>query len=363
MARIAFLLPDFAIGGAERVALTLITAFLERGIEIDLVLVRPEGELLSALPGEVNVVSLGGGRLRSSLRPLIRYLRDQKPDAVQVRMWPLTLLPIAGRRLAGSAARTVVSDDNVLSKAYTDRGRFHRLVLRASIALFYPLADARIAVSEGVAKDLAMLGGLERNSITVLNNPVALPSRHDGSREIDWGGEGLRILAVGCLIPVKNYSLLLRSFAQLTRSRPARLVILGEGQERGQLESLAAKLGIADRVTMPGATTDLSPYYASADVFVLSSHNEGFGNVLVEAMHHGLTVVSTDCPTGPREILEGGRYGYLTPSGDADGLAAAIDHACDHPFAPDVLEARAQALSGPHVIDKYLELLLPGYAR
>ena len=362
MARIAFLLPDLAIGGAERVALTLMTAFVERGIEIDLVLVRREGELLAALPSEVNVVVLGARRLGTTVLPLIRYLRDRKPDAVQVRMWPLTLIAIVARRLAGSAARIVISDDSILSKAYGNRGPLHRLILRASIALLYPRAEARVAVSEGVANDLTKLGRLKRKSITVLHNPVARGQTTEGSRKMDWSGAGPRILAVGCLIPVKNYPLLFSAFAQLIRRRPASLVVVGEGQQRGQLESLATELGIADRVTLVGATTDPAPYYASADVLVLSSNSEGFGNVLVEAMHHGLTAVSTDCPTGPREILAGGRYGYLTPCNDADALAAAIDNACGNPFSPDMLRARAEELSGPHVIDKYLELLLPGFS-
>ena len=359
MPRIAFLLPDFTIGGAERVALTLITAFVERGIEVDLVLVRPEGELLTALPKEVRIVPLGANRLAKSLIPLVRYLRDRKPDAMQVRMWPLTLIAIVAQRLAGSAVRIVVSDDSILSKAYASRGLLHRLILRASIALLYPRASARVAVSEGVADDVVKLGRLDRKSITVLHNPVLFEKPAEASRKMDWRGDGPRVLAVGCLIPVKNYPLLLSAFAQVLSSRRASLLLVGEGQERAELESLAAKLGIADRLTLAGATTDPAPYYASADVFVLSSNNEGFGNVLIEAMYHGLTPVSTDCPTGPGEILDGGRYGYLVPCRDADALAVAIATACDRPVPPGLLKARAAELSGSHIIGNYLDLLLP----
>ena len=165
-----------------------------------------------------------------------------------------------------------------------------------------------MTVSEGVAGDIARRGRLQRETITILHNPIA-PRAGNDVPKADWGGEGKRVLAVGSLKPVKNYPLLLNAFARLIGSRPARLIILGEGQQRAELESLAAELGIADYVAMPGAVADPSPYYASADVMVLSSDAEGFGNVLVEAMQHGLTAVSTDCPTGPREILDGGRYG------------------------------------------------------
>jgi glycosyltransferase involved in cell wall biosynthesis len=293
--------------------------------------------------------------------PLIRYLRDREPDALQVRMWPLTLISIVARRLAGSSARVVVSDDSILSNAYPRA--LHRLILRSSIALLYPRAEGRVAVSEGVADDLAKLGRLDRKSITVLHNPVVVGLPAEASRKMDWNSDGARVLAVGSLIPVKNYPLLLSAFAQLLRSRAASLLILGEGPERDRLRLLAKKLGIADRVALAGVTIDPAPYYASADVFALSSNSEGFGNVLVEAMDHGLTPVSTDCPTGPREILDHGRYGYLIPCDDADALAAALDRALASPLPPDLLKARAQELSGSRIIDEYLELLLPGSTR
>lgn len=360
MHRVAFFLPDFRIGGAERVALTLIEALVERGTEVDLVLLRAEGDLLAQLPPEVRLVSLDVDRIRDSIRPFANYLVERRPDAVEVSMWPLTLVPIFARRLARASTRIVSSDHGILSEAYADHGLLHRFFLRTSISLIYPWAEARVAVSEGVANDLARLGGIAKDSITVLHNPLATLSSGRRSAEIDWGGDGVRILAVGSLKPVKNYPLLLQAFAKLVGARPATLMILGEGELRQRLAALADQLGVAQQVKMPGSVADPSPYYASADVMVLSSDNEGFGNVLVEAMGEGLTVVSTDCPTGPREILDGGRYGYLVPCGDADALAAAIDRACAHPFPADQLKQRAEALSGPHVIDQHLSVMLPG---
>jgi glycosyltransferase involved in cell wall biosynthesis len=358
MARIAFLLPDFTVGGAEQVALSLIKSFVKRGAEVDLVLLRAEGELLSELPAEVHVVSLRAKRLRSALGPFIRYLQERTPDVVHARMWPLTLVPIVARLLLGSRLRLLIAEDSILSHAYAGRGFLHRLALRGSIGMLYPLADARVAVSNGAADDLAGLGGLDRGSITVLHNPVALPRPHEGCRDIDWGGGGVRILAVGNLIPVKNFSLLFSAFARLIELRPARLLVVGEGPERSRLESLATELGIRDFVTMPGFIPNPGPYYESAEVLVMSSNNEAFPGVLIEALHYGLTAVSTDCPTGPREILDGGRYGYLTPTGDSQALFVGIARACDRPFPGKVLRARADELSGPHVIDRYWDLLL-----
>ncbi|HXG80631.1 MAG TPA: glycosyltransferase [Sphingomicrobium sp.] len=360
MARVAFLLPDFCVGGAERVALTLIEAFVKRGIEVDLVLLRKQGELLKLLPSSVKVFSLNARRIRQAIRPLAAYLRERRPDALQASMWPVTLVAIAARWIAGCKCRLVISDHAILSRQYAGLGGLHDMFLRGSIAALYPRADARVAVSEGAARDLSSLGCLDRESIDVIHNPVSLGTRLGA--EPDWGGEGVRVLAVGSLKPVKNYPLLLEAFAQFAATRPARLLILGEGELRLELEQLATTLGIADRVMMPGEIGDPSPYYASAQLLVLSSDHEGYGNVLVEALHHGLTMVSTDCPSGPSEILDGGRFGYLVPCGDARALAEAIAMAADAPMPPQQLIGRARSLSGPDIIDRYLHLLLPGMA-
>jgi glycosyltransferase involved in cell wall biosynthesis len=361
--RIAFLLPNLTGGGAERVALALMSAFLERQIEVDLVVLEARGELLDRVPPGAHMTVLGTSRIRSAIMPFAAYLRDRRPDAVEASMWPLTLVPFAARLLSGVSTRIIISDHAILSEAYRQSGWLHRLFLRASIGFAYPWADVRVAVSQGVADDLAALGGIDRSAIDVVYNPLVLPSGQQGGTEPNWGGEGARILAVGTLKPVKNHELLLQAFARVASKRPARLMILGEGSNRPTLEGLADRLGIADRVSMPGSMVDLAPFYRSANVFALSSDNEGFGNVLVEAMHHGLTVVSTNCPTGPSEILDDGRFGYLTPCGDVEAFAEAIDRACDQPFPPGLLKDRAEALSGPHVIDQYLALLLPELAR
>jgi glycosyltransferase involved in cell wall biosynthesis len=167
-----------------------------------------------------------------------------------------------------------------------------------------------------------------------------------------------RIITVGSFKEQKNHALLIRSFARAFRDRVARLMILGEGPLRPQLEELARAEGVADQVLMPGFTTDPWPYYASADLFVLSSDYEGYPLVLIEAMRSGLSIVSTDCESGPREILEEGKYGTLVGCGDAEALAAAMEEALRRPTDPAALQARAEAISGQGTSDRYLELML-----
>jgi glycosyltransferase involved in cell wall biosynthesis len=360
--RLALLLPDMAGGGAERVALSLAEAFLAAGHEVDLVLMRAEGELLPLVPAGVRIVDLGARRIRSVLRPLIRYLRSRRPDALQVSMWPLTVIAIVAHRLARSKARLVVSDHIALSRQYGRPASVFRL-LRATTRIFYPWADARIVVSADAADDLASLSGIDRAGISVIYNPIPAPPADIATIpaiEALWGGAEARILTAGKLKEQKNQALLLTAFARLVRERAARLMILGDGPLRADLEGLADRLGVSDRVVFAGFILDPWPYYASADLFVLSSDYEGFGNVLVEAMRCGLPVVSTDCPSGPREILADGDYGRLVPVGDEQALAAAMAQMLDAPRAPERLRQRAEALSGAGASIQYLDLMLPG---
>jgi glycosyltransferase involved in cell wall biosynthesis len=360
MARIAFLLPNLKGGGAERVALTLMDDLIGAGHEVDLVLARADGELLSLLPAQVQIFDLKARRMRAVLGPLIRYLRVRRPDAAQAFMWPLTAIAILARRMSRTRCRMVVSDHSMLSIHYAHLGPARRALLRGSIRLLYPSADARIAVSRPSADDLAKLGGIARDSITIINNPVGRPPAGPSvPGDIDhlWAGEGPRVLTVGSLKAEKNQMLLLDAFAQVGGSPPPRLMIIGEGELRPALARRAKELGISDRVVMPGFKLDPWPYYASADLFVLSSDYEGYPLVLVEALRCGLRVVSTDCVSGPREILGSG-HGRLVPVGDAAALAEAMAKSLSEPHDPDRQKARAELLSSDS-LRLYEEIMLP----
>lgn len=352
---IAILLPNLTGGGAERVALAIAGDLIKGGHRVDLVLMEARGELLPLIPDGARVVDLESSRIIAVLPRLIRYFRNEQPDAVQAHMWPLTVVSIMAHRLARSTARLVVSGHTFLSRHMTSRTE--ALKLRLTTRLFYPLADARTMCSNAAADDLAELAGMERDQIEVVYNPISVPDRIAPTEEAEaaWGGGGPRIITVGNLKAVKNHALLLDAFAQLT-DKDARLMILGHGDLLPNLQQQTRQLGIAERVIFKGFVSDPWPYYASADLFVLSSDYEGFGNVLVEAMLAGLPVVSTDCPGGPNEILDGGRYGKLVPVGDAPALADAMARAvCDAHDAAAVRE-QAERISGKSV-NAYLSLL------
>ena len=353
---VAFVLPDLRYGGAERIALRLIRSLVEDGRTVDLVLMRKEGELLDQLPPDVHVTGLGADRIRAAIMPLMRYLRTRRPRALQVRMWPLTVAAIVARLLSGVRTKIVVSDHAVLSDHY--RSPATQAAIRLTTRLFYPLADARVSVSEGAARDLAKLSGIPLDRFTVIHNPVDLPSEVRLSPEAEalWGLGRPRILTVGKLKEEKNQELLIRAFARL-REPSARLVIAGDGPLLGRLQAVAEELGIGDRVAFPGYVADPWPLYATADLFVLPSREESFGNVLVEALHAGLQIVSTRT-TGAAEVLDGGRFGTLVDRDDPDALAAAMNEALTGPLEGDIARARATELSGAQAVRAYHDLLL-----
>ncbi len=230
------------------------------------------------------------------------------------------------------------------------------------IRIFYPWADEIVTVSNGVADDFASITGLRRERIQVIYNPVVTPEILEKAEEPlnhPWftPGEPPVILSVGRLAKQKDYPTLIRAFALVHRECPARLMILGEGEERPKLEALIQELGLDDDVSLPGFVDNPYAYMSRAAVFVLSSAWEGFGNVLVEAMAVGTPVVATDCPSGPAEILGGGKWGKLVPVGDIEKIAKAIIETLEDLNRPDVTK-RAQDFGIEKLVQNYLRVLL-----
>ncbi|MBF9149654.1 glycosyltransferase [Novosphingobium jiangmenense] len=358
---ISIILPDLRGGGAERVMLDLAREFAQVGHEVEFVLMQAVGEFLPEVGSDFSVVDLGAPRIRQVPLLLARYLRDRKPDAVIANMWPLTSASVVGRALARWRCRLLLVEHITLARQYASWGKIHAFALALSMAATYRFADKVAAVSEGAAAETADLAKLPKSRVGVLYNPIPqrlIPSEEQRtSADRLWNcNPGQRILNVGSLKDMKNHRLLLRAFAALERPE-ARLMLLGQGANEAALRSLAETLGITDRVIFAGFHVDPSPFYATADLFVLSSDHEGFGNVIVEALGHGLPVVSTDCPSGPAEILENGRYGRLVPVGDAGALTVAIDLALSTPVDAAAQKARAADFVPGIAARKYLDLL------
>lgn len=361
---IAVLLPDLRGGGVERMRIQLAKEWLARGLKVEFVLLQAEGALLPLLPQGATVRTLGTSRYRNAVKPLLRYLQTSRPDVLLAAMWPLTVVAVLAARLSRLPLRVVISDHNTLSNAHAGRGRLHRLFLRASMALMYPLADGRIAVSRGVAADLSALSGIRMERFEVVYNPAATPQKQalDLQRPADLPAATRLILGVGSLKQQKDHALLIEAFSRLPADLDAYLCILGEGVLRRELEATVAAKGLSGRVTLPGFRPEPGAYFRAADVFVLSSRYEGFGNVIVEALEQGVPVVSTDCPAGPREILEDGKYGRLVAVGDARALARAIEAALREKPDRKALQNRAQDFSVEKIASRYIDVMRPSAA-
>jgi len=257
-----------------------------------------------------------------------------------------------------------VNEQNTLSlEAPHSSRRRHRLVPRF-VRRFYPWADGIVAVSQGAADDLARTAGIPADRIQVVHNPIVTPELGElaaAPLEHPWfePGEPPVVLAVGRLAPQKDFATLIRAFELARQERPARLLILGEGPERPGLEALAADLDLGGSFDLPGRILNPYPYMVRAGAFVLSSRWEGLPSVLIEALFCGVPIVATDCPSGPMEILEGGKYGLLVPVGDVGALAEGIVSALSGDV-PRPTEASWQPYGQDTVVERYVDVLVGG---
>jgi glycosyltransferase involved in cell wall biosynthesis len=360
--RIAIILPDLGIGGAERVSVTLAEELIGQGFPVDLVLLQARGPLLQTIPPKVRVIDLKTRRLRSSIFPLLRYFRQARPAAAFANVWPLTLASAIAARMASVDVEVVTMHQNSLSSQYIDRGRHSPFAMKAALRLELALAGKVVGCSDGVIHDLAALAGVPVSSLQAIANPVKIASKVDpravAAADDLWGvPRGRRVLAVGNLKPQKNYPLLLDAYAQLNKGKDDRLIIIGEGALRGGLERQIRDLGIEQWTVMPGQSECLEAFYQTADLFVMSSRHEGLPTVMIEALGFGLPIVSTDCPSGPREILDGGRFGTLVPMDDPVALAGAMTDALTGPVDKAALRSRADDFAPGAISRKLLGLI------
>ncbi|HYQ92357.1 MAG TPA: glycosyltransferase [Candidatus Competibacteraceae bacterium] len=400
---IAFLLLDLQGGGVQKMVSLVAGALARRGYPVTLLLYNAQGPLQEQLPAaDIRLVELKAvpgwlARLyalaadpagfKALLGPIIlprrtfktlpylpdlaRYLQRERPAVLFAATPDINIEAILARQLAATSTRIVISERTHASRLIALSPSDWRLrFLPGLMRRTYRQADAIVAVSNGVANDLASIADLPRSRITTIYNPTVqpdLPLKAQAPLEHPWFTADAPpiILSVGRLSKQKAFDTLLKAFARLRAERPVRLLILGDADSQSkrnrlnaQLLGLAAELGVADDVRLEGFIANPFAYMARAAVFVLSSRFEGFPNVLVEALACGCPVVSTHCPSGPAEILDHGRFGPLVPVGDDLAMAEAIAAVLDRPLAKEQLRARAAMFSFEQAIDRYEAILL-----
>jgi glycosyltransferase involved in cell wall biosynthesis len=328
--RVAFFIGSFGGGGIERITAHLAHNFVKLGIKVDLILNRGDRTHLWRMPAQTRTIDLNTPNLYLSLPGLVRYLQQEQPSALLAADHYMNEIALLAKRIAGVSVRVVVAEHNQLSKTAQNATKLKGRLAPLFARYLYPWADGIVAVSDGVAQDLARAASIPLTQIHTIYNPVINPEMLASANESpahDWFTPTATvptILGVGKLEPQKDFPNLIRAFAKVRQQQPARLVILGWGPDLPHLTALVEELGIATDVDFPGYVQNPYAYMARADVFVLSSAWEGLPTVLIEAMALDTPVVATDCESGPAEILANGRYGYLMPVGDSDALAAAI---------------------------------------
>lgn len=352
---------SFDGGGAERVTVQLANHWSMLGARVALALDTPEGPLGGDLDASVDVVDLRQRRGLLASPALAAALRRHRPSGLISAMTVQNVTACIARRLVGEQTRVLTVEHNFMSAALATMPFPRGPMLRTLMRFAYPFADAVAAVSHASARDLEDIIGLPSGAVNALYNPIWPLAPTPGlapSILHPWlGGDTPALLTAGRLVPQKNHALLLEALAIARRTRPLRLLLLGEGPLREALEAQAAALDVADAVDFLGFRRDVADFLQAADLFVLSSDREGLPLSLLEALSLGTPVVSTDCQSGPREILRDGAVGALTPVGDANALAAAILATLAAPPPREALTARAADFDTDAVARRYEALV------
>lgn len=358
---IAMVLHDLRGGGAERACLRLAGGMAAAGRSVNLVLVKGQGAYLGDVPGGVNLTVLDCQRVWRAIPALAAHLRRTRPHAVLSALTHMNVATLAAATLSGIGARVVVSERNQISaKARDAKGAWGRALYHAT-PLAYCAAHTVVAVSGGVAADLARFARLAPRRIRVIHNPVFsddVETRAAKEPEHPWflRNHPPIVLAVGRLHRQKGFDTLIRAFTMARAEVDCRLVILGEGAEREALQRQGEQSGLAYDIDLPGFCANPFALMARAGAFVLSSRWEGFPNALIEAMACGAPVIATDCPSGPNEILHGA-VAPLVPVDDAEALARALVATLRQRPDTDVTRARAREFSVPAAVERYLQVL------
>lgn len=321
---VACVLPDFDGGGAQRTLVNLAGAFQADGLRVRLIAGRADGAARQWLSPDVPLIDLGAPRMRGALPGLIRALRADPPDIVLSTMVDANILSWIAGRFVTPLPRLVLRETNS-HRARNDIG-WLRLAL---IGRAYRAADRVVALSEGVRQELVADYRLPPGRAVTIHNPVHLSPAGTTRPRPPGMPQGRCVVSAGRLTRQKNFPLLLDSFAALPGD--TQLVILGDGPDKDTLRRQAEQLGVANRFHLPGFVDRPGDWFAHAAVFALSSRWEGFGHVIVEAMDAGAPVVATDCPHGPRDIIESGVNGLLVPNEDVKALTDALQRLLSDP--------------------------------
>lgn len=358
--KVAIFVPSLRGGGAERAMLVFASGLVEIGMKVDLIVASYDGALCGMVPPEINLVNFDKAHVSECILELRRYLLRERPAILFSTMCNGNLVAVLSGMLARVDTKIIIRES--IAPVSEPKTAWRRRINHALARWFYELADAVIAVSEGVAAELVSMNPRLLRKIFVLPTPVIttdMQLKAQAAPSHPWFGDKRKriVLAAGRLDPQKGFDVLLKAFSRIAGHRDdVRLIIMGEGDSRPELEQLSRELQIEKLVSMPGYIHNPFPFFRSAHVFVLSSRYEGMPNVLIQALACGLNVVATDCRSGPRECLENGKYGILVQVDNVEHMASAIESALGRRAPSDVAEYFMKKYNACNAAREYLRI-------
>ncbi|RLL35835.1 glycosyltransferase [Acinetobacter cumulans] len=365
--KVMFFLPSLGGGGAERTVIQLANSFAEQGLNIHLGVCDVTGEKAKLLPEvsrKIQLVNFNCGRVMNSITPLKMKMKAEQYDCLVATQTHTNIVAGIAKKLAGVQTALIFREVSTPSKNLKLQG-IAKFVLKTLVNWTYPMAQQVVCVSKGVEADFREYYAYKKNNLSTIYNPV-LDDAYFEKLKVPvthrfFNNDNKVILAVGRLTEAKNFGFLIRSFKALhDQHSETRLIILGEGELRVEFEALVSDLGLKDVVDLPGFDSNPYAYFKYASLFVLSSNWEGLPGVLIQALASKVKVVSTDCPSGPMEILDHAKFGLLIECNDQAGLAQAMQQAifADYVHYSEAdFEAHIQQFHKATVLKQYLNMM------
>jgi glycosyltransferase involved in cell wall biosynthesis len=363
MREVSIFVYDLDLGGTEKVMVNLANFLCMHNCLVTFIMVGSNTYLKKELLPQVSVVAFNKKHIFLSFVDLIKYIRYKKIDCFISNVWPLTIVTIlAGLFKRGFCKKVLLIEHCHLGREFSSRSAIFRFFQNLSIFFLYRFSSKVVAVSQGVKEDLCFNKGVNSKIVTVIHNPVNIAFSdlaYDQNNIQEWRVfSGAKLISVGTLKAQKNYSYLLDALLVLKRQGfNFKQLILGEGPTRASLTKKIINLGLQDNVCLAGSVDEPVNLVKDADIFILSSEFEGFGLVIVEALAAGTTIVSTDCESGPAEILQDGKYGFLAPTDNIEKFAEAIHYGYLNQTNSTKLIERAKEYTIEIAGPKYLELI------
>ena len=361
---IFFILPDLRGGGAERVCINLAHDWILRGHKVTFVLMKKRGEFLNNVSKKIKIINLNKDRIGSLFFPLLNFFFKKKPEVTLVQMWPLTSIAVLSWLASFKKGKLILVDHIHLSTSIKKELLISKRFFEFIINLTYKFSSKIIVVSRGVKSDLVKVNKNLSKKIKVIYNPLIKKNKKKNINKNSlvankiWGkNTDNRILSVGSLKIQKDYFNLIKAFSLLKNLNKSKLLIVGDGPLKNDLKNYAQKLNLKEKIFFVNFKKNLDVFYQTADLFVVSSMWEGFSNVIVESLGFGLPVVSTNCKSGPSEILKNGKYGTLVPIQKPFKLSEAIFKNLKKKHNKEKLINRSLDFEISKISNQYLKLI------